>query len=280
LTSANCWHTSVLLSRLMLTHQSCVLVHAVMMFTGFVAVIRGSDAAVAGGHVNLTDHNNGTYDVTAVFAGKGRQQLAVYVPGVTRRTDETVNTVTAVTAVTAAASTALQDNSINSSSNSSSSGSGSAATATAAGVGYKSRYKGTPAQARLLDTVAAASAFDSHVPGSPFELYVVGPLECGTEQLVSTVGTCGTDSKRSLIYSWSEPCVGGLAMPKNTRIECDAVPRESSLGITIIVLAALTAAYAVMFMVFIYRHRENWVVKYSQVSVKAATLAYSLQYKM
>jgi hypothetical protein len=235
------------------------------MFTGFVAVIRGSDAAVAGGHVNLTDHKNGTYDVTAVFAGKGRQQLAVYVPGVTRRTDETVNPVTAVTAVTAA-STALQDNS--SSSSSSSSSSTTTAAVAAADRRYRSHYRGTPAQQRLLDTVAAASAFDSHVPGSPFELYVVGPLECGTEQLVSTVGTCGTDSKRSLIYSWKEPCVGGLAMPKNTRIECDAVPRESSLGITIIVLAALTSAYAVMFMMFIYRHRDNWVVKYSQVSVK------------
>jgi hypothetical protein len=263
--------------------MSCIVLNAVLIdlccmtatcawcvYTGFVAVIRGSDAAVAGGHANLTDHKNGTYDVTAVFAGKGRQLLAVYVPGVTRRTDETVSTVTAVTAVAAAASTALQDNSINSSSSSSSSSSNSssgATTVTAASGRDKSRYRGTPAQARLQDTVAAASVFDSHVPGSPFELYVVGPLECGTEQLVSTVGTCGADSKRSLVYSWKEPCVGGLAMPKNTRIECDAVPRESSLGITIIVLAALTAAYAAMFMVFIYRHRENWVVKYSQVSV-------------
>jgi hypothetical protein len=227
-------------------------------------VIRGSDAAVAGGRVNLTDHHNGTYDVTAVFAGKGRQQLAVYVPGVTRRTDETVSTETAPTAVTAASTTAVQDNS--SSSGSSSSAATTVAAAVAAGGGYKSRYRGTPAQARLLDTVAAANAFDSHVPGSPFELYVVGPLECGTEQLVSTVGACGKDSKRLLIYSWSTPCSGGLAMPKNTRIECDAVPRGSSLGIAIIVLAALTSAYAVLFMVFIYRNRANWVVKYSQVS--------------
>jgi hypothetical protein len=258
-----------------------------------VAVIRGNDEAVTGGVANLTDHNNGTYDVTAVFAGKGRQQLAVYVPGVTRRTSDDVssdvsNDVSAVfTATTTATTTAISTTTTAAATGTgttaagTTAGTAAGATAVAANGGYKSRYKGTPAQARLIASVAAASIFDSHVPGSPFELYVVGSLECGTEQLVSTVGTCGTDSKRPVIYSWKVPCSGGLAMPKNTRIECDAVPRRSSLGITIIVLAALTAAYAVMFMVFIYKNRENWVVKYSQVSVKLLhTLTYSLQYKM
>jgi hypothetical protein len=235
-------------------------------------VIRGNDEAVTGGAANLTDHNNGTYDVTAVFAGKGRQQLAVYVPGVTRRiSDDVSSDVSAVfTATTTATTTTTTAAGVTTSTAAGAAAPAGAPAVTASG-GYKSRYKGTPAQARLIASVAAASIFDSHVPGSPFELYVVGSLECGTEQLVSTVGTCGTDSKRPVVYSWKAPCSGGLAMPKSTRIECDAVPRRSSLGITIIVLAALTAAYAAMFMVFIYRNKENWVVKYSQVSVISST---------
>jgi hypothetical protein len=235
-------------------------------------VIRGNDEAVTGGVANLTDHNNGTYDVTAVFAGKGRQQLAVYVPGVTRRTSDDVSSdVSSDVSAVFTATTATASTSTTTTTTTAAGAAAGAATVTASG-GYKSRYKGTPAQARLIASVAAASIFDSHVPGSPFELYVVGSLECGTEQLVSTVGTCGTDSKRPVNYSWKAPCNGGLAMPKSTRIECDAVPRRSSLGITIIVLAALTAAYAAMFMVFIYRNKENWVVKYSQVSCSTSNL--------
>jgi hypothetical protein len=244
-----------------------------MIYTGFVAVIRGNDEAVTGGHANLTDHNNGTYDVTAVFAGKGRQQLAVYVPGVTRRTSDVssdvsvsddVSAVFAATTATTASTTSTTAGVATTSTSTTASTTGTAV----GGGGYKSRYRGTPAQARLIASVAAASVFDSHIPGSPFELYIVGSLQCGTEQLVSTVGACGSDSKRPVTYSWGVPCSGGLALPENTRVECDAVPRRSSLGITIIVLAALTAAYAAMFLVFIYRNIDNWVVKYSQVSVE------------
>ncbi|KAG5192544.1 7 transmembrane sweet-taste receptor of 3 GCPR-domain-containing protein [Tribonema minus] len=112
---------------------------------------------------------------------------------------------------------------------------------------------------------------NSHIPGSPFEIYVVAPEAvptCGADRLRVTVGACKRNSQRRVTYSFDEASGGGCTggkLPAAEHAPCDSVRYDSSLGVGLTAFAGAAAAYALGVMAMLRHYRDSWVIKYSQI---------------
>ena len=68
-------------------------------------------------------------------------------------------------------------------------------------------------------------------------------------------------------FAWKagKTCTDGVQLQSDFYTACDEVPVQSSAGTAIIALAVLMAAYASVYIGFIWIYRKHYVVKYSQV---------------
>ncbi|CAM9434117.1 unnamed protein product, partial [Ectocarpus fasciculatus] len=105
-----------------------------------------------------------------------------------------------------------------------------------------------------------------NIPGSPFEVYILGPDQCVIESLEINVGECTTNLHRTVVHEWKDgiTCEGGLALPGDARVSCGFIPTRTSLGRTMMGFSAFGAIYAIFFLVWIMKHRETSVVKMGQ----------------
>lgn len=104
------------------------------------------------------------------------------------------------------------------------------------------------------------------VMGSPFEIFVVGPPRCEISDLVHHVSECSGLTRKSF-YTWtsnSTCVVGAFSLPEAADIACDYVHFQSGVGIVVIVLASLCAMYSFVFILFILKYPDHWIVKFSQ----------------
>jgi hypothetical protein len=164
---------------------------------GFAASVDGATVRSGGNSssASVTDFGNGSYSVTASFYGSGSQYLAVYIPSATSTTSATA------TAITSA------DTSRNSSS----------------------------AVAAAAVTTAAVATASSSLLGSPFEVYVLQPNECGMDDVVQTVSECSWSGVQFYNFNWTQGsgpdsggCRDGIDLPAAEVWPCSIVPAASN----------------------------------------------------
>jgi hypothetical protein len=163
---------------------------------GFAASVEGAFIKSGGNSssASVADFGNGSYSVTASFYGSGSQYLAVYIPSATSTTSATA------TAITSA------DTSRNSSS----------------------------AVAAAAVTTAAVATASSSLLGSPFEVYVLQPNECGMDDVVQTVSDCSWTGVQFYNFNWTQGsgpdsggCRDGIDLPAAEKWPCSIVPAAS-----------------------------------------------------
>jgi hypothetical protein len=85
-----------------------------------------------------------------------------------------------------------------------------------------------------VDTTAAVATASSSLLGSPFEVYVLQPNECGMDDVVQTVSECSWSGVQLYNFNWTQGsgpdsggCRDGIDLPAAEVWPCSIVPAAS-----------------------------------------------------
>jgi hypothetical protein len=109
------------------------------------------------------------------------------------------------------------------------------ATATATRSADTSRNSSTSAMTVAAVTTAAVATASSSLLGSPFEVYVLQPNECGMDDVVQTVSECSWSGVQLYNFNWTQGsgpdsggCRDGIDLPAAEVWPCSIVPAASN----------------------------------------------------